>query len=155
MDAKSRADFINSVAGNQKIPCPNCNTLNDIDSSFCFTCGTQIRQTAAPVLPQEIICPCCGEANAPEACFCMGCGKLLNQVPVTSSESDTPDMPSVPAKNESPFVPVRKKPSAMPAHVREAAPPVSQADGEVSVFAEGLPGWDIVPPQVMVRRKKR
>ena len=26
---------------------------------------------------------------------------------------------------------------------------------EDSIFAEGLPSWDIEPPQVLVRRKKR
>ena len=25
----------------------------------------------------------------------------------------------------------------------------------VSVFAEGLPSWDIVPPQLLVRRKRQ
>ena len=25
----------------------------------------------------------------------------------------------------------------------------------VSVFAQGLPSWDVVPPQIMVRRKKK
>lgn len=26
-------------------------------------------------------------------------------------------------------------------------------DEAVSAFAQGLPGWDIIPPQVMVRRR--
>ena len=26
---------------------------------------------------------------------------------------------------------------------------------EVSVFAQGLPSWDLVPPQIVVRRKKK
>ena len=34
----------------------------------------------------------------------------------------------------------------------EAAPVVEKYVEPVSVFAEGLPSWDIVPPQVMVRR---
>lgn len=25
----------------------------------------------------------------------------------------------------------------------------------ISVFAQGLPSWDIVPPQIMIRRKKQ
>ena len=36
MDAKMRADFVNSVASGQKVPCPVCNTLNDPDGSFCI-----------------------------------------------------------------------------------------------------------------------
>lgn len=36
MDAKMRADFVNSVASGQKVPCPVCNTLNDPDGSFLY-----------------------------------------------------------------------------------------------------------------------
>lgn len=43
MDAKSKANFINSVASGQKIPCPNCNSLNRSDSSFCTFCGTKLE----------------------------------------------------------------------------------------------------------------
>lgn len=42
MNAKSKADFIHAVAGGGKIPCPNCNTLNEADSKFCITCGTKL-----------------------------------------------------------------------------------------------------------------
>lgn len=96
MDAKSRANFINHVAGGQKIPCPKCNTLNESDSRFCITCGAPIGQAEAPVQKPE---------NQPSA-----------------------------AK---PF-----------AKVEEPAE-------EPNIFAEGLPAWDVVPPQVMIRRKKR
>lgn len=100
MDAKSRANFINSVAGGQKIPCPKCNTLNESDSRFCITCGVPIGQAEAP-------------AQKPE--------KAKTVQPSAAK----------------PFVKVEE-----PAE-------------ESSIFAEGLPAWDIVPPQVMVRRKKR
>ena len=43
MDAKMRANFINSVAGGKKITCPSCNTLNDADSKFCMTCGSKLE----------------------------------------------------------------------------------------------------------------
>lgn len=44
MDAKSRANFINSVAGGQNIPCPKCNTLNEPNSKFCISCGTPLEK---------------------------------------------------------------------------------------------------------------
>lgn len=42
MDAKSRANFINSVASGAIIPCPKCGTGNTSDSRFCIYCGTEI-----------------------------------------------------------------------------------------------------------------
>ena len=41
MNARSKADFINSVAGGM-IPCPNCQKLNEPDSKFCEACGTRL-----------------------------------------------------------------------------------------------------------------
>ena len=42
MDAKSRADFINSVASGTNVPCPKCGTNNESDSKFCISCGAEI-----------------------------------------------------------------------------------------------------------------
>ena len=47
MDAKMRADFVNSVASGQKVPCPVCNTLNDPDGSFCIACGHSLKKEEA------------------------------------------------------------------------------------------------------------
>lgn len=41
MDAKSKADFINSVASGSNIPCPECGTNNKPDSRFCISCGAK------------------------------------------------------------------------------------------------------------------
>lgn len=46
MDAKSRANFINSVASGAGIPCPGCGTLNKPDSRFCISCGSEITSPA-------------------------------------------------------------------------------------------------------------
>ena len=35
MDAKSKANFINSVAAGTNIPCPKCGASNKADSKFC------------------------------------------------------------------------------------------------------------------------
>jgi predicted RNA-binding Zn-ribbon protein involved in translation (DUF1610 family) len=48
MDAKSRADFINSVASGASIPCPGCGTNNKPDSKYCISCGAEL------VRPQEV-----------------------------------------------------------------------------------------------------
>lgn len=49
MDAKSRANFINSVAAGKEIPCPKCGASNKADSKFCISCGAEITvpQTVA------------------------------------------------------------------------------------------------------------
>lgn len=102
MDAKSKANFINSVAGGQTIPCPSCNNLNDISSSFCIYCGSALSKA--------------NDKN--------------DEVKVTETKQ----------KNAFRSVPVSVSVSV---------------EEEVSVFAQGLPSWDIVPPQVMVRRNRK
>lgn len=42
MDAKSKANFINSVASGTTVPCPKCGTNNKSDSKFCISCGAEI-----------------------------------------------------------------------------------------------------------------
>lgn len=42
MDAKSKANFINSVAAGTNIPCPKCGASNKADSKFCISCGAEI-----------------------------------------------------------------------------------------------------------------
>ena len=44
MDAKSRANFINSVASGANIPCPKCGTSNKPDSQFCGSCGEKFKK---------------------------------------------------------------------------------------------------------------
>ena len=39
MDAKSKANFINSVAAGTNVPCPKCGASNKADSKFCISCG--------------------------------------------------------------------------------------------------------------------
>jgi hypothetical protein len=92
MDPKSKANFINSVAAGQMVPCRNCGTANRPSDKRCVTCGAEL------------------------------------------------DAPA-PAKSAPAFASVAAAPAAK-------APVVEQAP----VFADGLPAWDILPPQVMVRR---
>ncbi len=57
MDAKSKANFINSVATGTTIPCPKCGVANKSDSKFCISCGAEIiapqnSQTNTPAFEQ-------------------------------------------------------------------------------------------------------
>lgn len=98
MDAKSKADFINSVAAGQKAPCPKCGAANDAGSKFCAYCGSAMSAAKPAFSPSE-----------PKPEF----------------------PPSEPTQNVS------------AAEIEETS----------AIFAEGLPGWSIEPPMVVVRRR--
>lgn len=163
MDARSKANFINSVAGGQGIPCPNCNTLNEADSKFCIACGTPLTQkksenavpfaTAEPPQEptQEAVSPQ-KPAQAPAAepsqkpAFAAA---VQEKEPVPEEASSRQPFPTAEPSRQT--VQSRPKQAEQP---KPAAPTVKYIEPE-SVFAEGLPSWDIEPPQVVVRRKRR
>lgn len=153
MDAKSKANFINSVAGAQKIPCPNCNSLNDADSMFCAICGTKIGTD------QEEFVASVEDSQVQSDNQISVDGTPLEQTVDTSSSSAPAFAPA--RAQESKLVSETRgreqKPQAdatKPAFQMAALEPEEMQE-EVSVFAEGLPDWDMVPPQVIVRRKNK
>lgn len=109
MDAKSRANFINSVASGQNMPCPKCNTLNEANSKFCASCGTPLEKKA-----ESSIVPFASVKKTEEV----------------KKAADTKE-------------PVK------------VAKPVEGYEEPEGIFADGLPAWNIEPPQVMVRRKRK
>ena len=98
MDARSKAEFINSVAANNTLTCQRCGATNEPDSMFCISCGAALKQ----------------ESPKTEPAF-----------------SQTKE----------------EKANAAPSSV-----PVAYDEPE-AIFADGLPDWDILPPQVVVRRR--
>lgn len=44
MDAKSKANFINSVAAGKEVVCPACKARNSADSKTCATCGFDLQK---------------------------------------------------------------------------------------------------------------
>lgn len=88
-------------------------------------------------------CPSCGKQNNEQAKFCNFCGNRL--------ASQSSDNSSVPA-----FSPVEESTggseSAIEEPVQELIPEEMEND-TLAIFADGLPQWDIVPPQIMVRRR--
>lgn len=95
MDAKSKVNFINSVAFGASVTCPKCKARNTSDSEFCIYCGTKIT------------------------------------APQTTANSNTA------------FAPVKGKADSEK---------TSKYVEPNNVFAQGLPEWDLTPPQVIVRR---
>ena len=137
MNIKSKVNFINAVAGGQKIPCPTCNTLNKSDALFCISCGTKLPVNRAKGNKEETM-------DLKEDRL-QGSQRIIHEpveVAVSTGESDNS---------------VRKNLQTVSENKRQAFRPVVSADsaeeGQISVFAQGLPAWDVVPPQIMVRRK--
>lgn len=151
MDGKSKANFINSVAGGQKRPCPNCNTLNEQDARFCISCGMKLNGPETAEIPGEeapkLFCPNCGTKNERDSRFCTSCGAEIGQELEDSGGNGTSQSSPVPFQKVSD---AGKKPAFGKVMLE-----VPACEEEESVFAKGLPDWDIVPPQVMVRRKEK
>lgn len=102
MDAKMRADFVNSVASGQKVPCPVCNTLNDPDGSFCIACGHSLKkEEKKDENSGTVICPVCQNANKKGFRFCTVCGNKLDEAESTkSSDPVTPQPAAAPAQSK-------------------------------------------------------
>lgn len=137
MDAKERASFINSVGNTTENTAKNA-AENIADN----TAGKK--------------CPKCGAENVEEAMFCASCGTPLHE------ESQKADMtePAFQSVQEEVQQPVQEAPKeSVRQPVQEASQekvqqPVQEVPQEPeSAFAKGLPEWDMVPPQVMIRRK--
>lgn len=88
---------------------------------------------------QTIPCPKCGAANTPDSKFCISCGAEIAPMKKTDLQ-EKQETKKVPA-----FAPIQE-------HVQPVVKEVPDDPEPVSVFADGLPSWDIVPPHVMVRR---
>lgn len=169
MDAKSKANFINSVAGGQGIPCPKCNTLNEVDSRFCIACGTPLspKKTentvpfAAAESSREPTLDATSSQEAPPTPVVEPPQEPVFAAAPTQEEEPIPEA----ASSRQPFPtaeptrqPVRPRPVQSRPKQAEQPKPVTPTVKYIepeSVFAEGLPPWDIEPPQVLVRRKRR
>lgn len=113
MDAKSKANFINSVARGESVPCPNCGASNMPGTNFCISCGTPFAK---------------GDAQPAQ--------------PVQSDTTPFAPAAEAPKTAQAPLAPTASQPAVQPVYEEPA-----------SVFADGLPAWDIVPPQVVIRRR--
>ncbi len=91
-------------------------------------------------------CPQCGMAAAAADAFCCGCGARLT----------AGDAVAAPAAGlaQSPVRRARRTPAPFAPITPVTLSTASAADvGTPSVFAAGLPAWDLVPPHTPVRRR--
>lgn len=140
MDAKQRASFINSIGG-QPDAAPKA-----ADTAFTISTEGETREVvSAPFAAAEETPPLTSlsEAAAPE-----------------------PAAPAAPEPRPAPFAAAAEKPvapapapaapfAAVPDRPVAPAPaPAVQAEEEENAFAKGLPDWDLVPPQLAVRKRR-
>lgn len=122
-----------------------------------------------------VICPACGQQNAPANKFCRACGHALVSnkaaafAPLNGSSVPTPDKTStagatVTAGTSSPaFAASNVTPATTqaatavpkaPAFQVHLMQPQEEEPPQHNAFAEGLPDWNIEPPQVVIRHSK-
>ena len=163
------ANIINAVASGAGITCPNCNTMNESDSLFCFVCGTKLADaTPAAFEPVTNTEPATafkpventnafepvettGTVNAFEPIGATETTNAFEPVNVTETLNEAEKQEAAPA-----FAPVNEVKAEEPeVKAPEAVKPVSNYVEPESVFAQGLPEWSVEPPQVVVRRRKK
>lgn len=89
------------------------------------------------------ICSSCGKQNNAQAKFCNFCGNSLD-----SQNLDNSLVPAFSSVEESVG---GSEPTAAEPSQELVAEEVE--NDTLAIFADGLPQWDIVPPQIMVRRR--
>lgn len=154
------ANIINTVASGAGITCPNCNTMNEADSLFCFVCGTKLADVASaafepvaaaetatafePVASTETV-------NPFESVGATETTNAFEPVNVIETVKEDEKKEVAPA-----FTPVNEVKAEEPeVKAPEVVKPVNNYVEPESVFAQGLPEWSVEPPQVVVRRRKK
>ena len=139
MDKKSNANFVNSVASGQKKPCPICYALNEMNVATCFSCGYKFedQKNSNSVSDSSEKKVWVMESQPVEE-------KSIQPIPVQTSPVQNQPIQETPTK-AAPSQPVFQSVSQMDVVEEE----------EKNPLAQGLPAWDVVPPQVMVRRKTK
>lgn len=112
------------------------NFINAVGNAEKNTAENIAKDTAVTTVENAGVkkCPKCGVENVEEAMFCASCGTPLNR-----QKADMTNQAFTSVQEEK---------------TESVQQPASEVPQEAeSAFAKGLPEWDMVPPQVMVRRK--
>lgn len=141
MDAKQRASFINSIGGQ-----PDA-ASQAAENAFTISREGEPREVvSAPFAAAEETPPLTSLSEAaPPAAPDPQPAPAAPAAPFAAAE----EKPAAPAPAPaSPFAAVKDKPAA------PAPAPAVQAEEEENAFAKGLPDWDLVPPQLAVRKRR-
>lgn len=133
MDAKQRASFINSIGaqpGQPAEPKPEA-------SGFSMKTEEENRPLSTPETS-----PFAAADPAPASPF--AAAEPAPAAPFAAAEPAPAAPQAAPA---SAFAAVKEQPAA-------PAAAAVQAEEEENAFAQGLPAWDLVPPQLAVRKRR-
>lgn len=167
MEIQSRANYINSVASGQKIPCPICDCLNESGTMFCVTCGcnlndilsqaTVARQSVVPVQSAAVRQPAVPSQVASSQSVAMRQTVVEGQPALqTTTQNQTVAFQTAEVPKQSiPKIDANAFKTEEEQVFQEIASTQEMMEDSVNAFAKGLPDWSIVPPHVMVRRKKK
>ena len=146
MNGISNADFVNSAAAGKAVQCQFCGAQNQYGNKFCIKCGHALIYASPRSAPPAA-------AAKPEKKAEPGT-PFAAAKPEKKTEPGTPFAAAKPEKKAKPGTPfAAAKPEKKTAF--ETFEEVLKEQEEVSVFAQGLPEWDLEPPQIMVRRKRK
>lgn len=93
---------------------------------------------------RKIPCPYCETLNNPDEKYCCRCGKQLINPSSALADSGRNAFNTAGSENT----------NQVSAFNRVTSANIDEEE-EISAFALGLPKWDILPPQVVVRRKRK
>ena len=157
----------NSSSFNVPLFCANCGNSLRPGIKYCGHCGQKVDEDyikaslsahTAPAFAEQPAAPAFAEQPAAPAFAEQSAAPAFAEQPAAPAFAE---QPSAPAFAEQPSAPAFAEQPAAPAinsaMVNESAfeqEQLVEEDEPVSVFADGLPEWDIVPPHIMVRRKK-
>lgn len=147
MNGISNTDMVNLAAAGESIQCASCGTMNKYGNKFCIKCGSGLiygapeadKSSASASVPFAEAVSETNSSTAQEGEVFAKAVSDTKEAFKSASGGGTDDTAKDKKSDGLPFAKVAK----------HAAEPE-----EVSVFAQGLPEWNIEPPQVMVRRKK-
>lgn len=135
MDAKLRASFINSIGAQPGQP------AEPKPESAGFSVTTEEETRPLPAAEASPFTPAADPA--PASPFA-----AAEPAPAAAPFAAAEPAPAAPqAAPASAFAAVKEQPAA-------PAAAAVQAEEEENAFAQGLPAWDLVPPQLAVRKRR-
>lgn len=142
-------------ASSSGIVCPSCGSTNKTTSKFCGYCGTLLSPSQTNPAPESTV-PTASSAELQVGNPKPSQGKMASVFePIEKSpeaEKSVETSVSEPQKENS----KSKSSSAFASFSFLPVEDVSQEGPEPElVFAQGLPSWDLVPPQVVIRQRRR
>ncbi len=151
----SNVNIINEAIEGQKKQCPVCGFLADINANFCRICGYAMgenQQLNEPVNEQKVNLSE-KKTESTEVQNTIGF-ETLNEV----TEPEVQELPNLEGWSQTKDTKATKPEvqfSDFEAAEREmAATSINDNENAEDAFAKGLPDWSIVPPMIVVRRKK-